>query len=172
MKGTTTSMTATRPQELDGIQPVKQPNSKDCFVCGVENTNGLRMKFYEYGQGEVKAMYSVPEQFQSYPGVVHGGIIAAMLDEVASRAAMTGEPTRFRYTAKLEIRYRKPVPLGKSLYMHGWVVDDRGSRAVARGEMRLKDGTLLCEAEALLADFPGSVDEGQLAELGWRVYPD
>jgi uncharacterized protein (TIGR00369 family) len=165
-------MTSAKPQEMDGYQPIKQPNSKDCFVCGVENTNGLRMEFFEYGCGEVRATYTVPEQFQGYPGIVHGGIIAAMLDEVVSRAAMTGEPTRFRYTAKLEIRYRKPVPLGRSLYMHGWVVEDRGSRAVAKGDLRLEDGTLLCEAEALLADFTGHVDEEQLAELGWRVYPD
>jgi uncharacterized protein (TIGR00369 family) len=165
-------MKSVKPQEMDGTQPIKQPNSKDCFVCGVENSHGLRMEFYEYGCGEVRATYTVPEQFQGYPGIVHGGIIAAMMDEVVSRAAMTGEPTRFRYTAKLEIRYRKPAPLGKSLFMHGWVVDDRGSRAVAKGDMRLEDGTLLCEAEALLADFTGKVDEEKLAELGWRVYTD
>ena len=130
------------------------------------------MTFYEHGPGEVSATYEVPEHFQSYPGIVHGGILASMLDEVASRAAMTGTPTRFRSTAKLEIRYRKPAPLGETLYLKGWVVADRGSRATAKAEIRLGDGSLLTEAEALLADYPEPVDEEALAVLGWRVYPD
>jgi acyl-coenzyme A thioesterase PaaI-like protein len=150
----------------------KQPNSSHCFVCGVENGIGLRMTFYELGPGEVSATYKVPDHFQSYPGIVHGGILASMLDEVASRAAMTGSPTRFRSTAKLEIRYRKPAPLDETLHMRGWVTEERGSRARAKAEIRLADGTLITEAEALLADYPEPVDDEKLAALGWRVYPD
>jgi hypothetical protein len=52
------------------------------------------------------------------------------------------------------------------------VVEERGSRAIAKAELRLEDGTLLSEAEALLVDLPDIVDEDQLALLGWRVYPD
>jgi acyl-coenzyme A thioesterase PaaI-like protein len=150
----------------------KQPNSRFCFACGLENEHGLQMKFYELGPGEVKATYLVSDSFQGYPGIVHGGVLASMLDEVASRAAMTGEPTRFRFTAKLEIRYRKPAPIGEILHLHGWIVEDKGSRAIAKADIRLEDGTLLTEAEALLADYPAEVDESTLAELGWRVYPD
>jgi acyl-coenzyme A thioesterase PaaI-like protein len=160
----------TNEPKVDSI--AKQPNSRSCFVCGLENNHGLHMKFYEPGPGEVKATYRVSEPFQGYPGIVHGGILASMLDEVASRAGMTGEPTRFRFTAKLELRYRKPAPIGETLYLHGWVVEERGSRAVAKADIRLEDGTLLTEAEALLADYPFDVDKSTLAELGWRVYPD
>lgn len=158
--------------KADRDQAVKQPNSKHCFVCGVNNESGLAMKFYEHGPGDVTATYEVPEHFQGYPGVVHGGIIAAMLDEVAGRAAMTGKHEQFRYSAKLEIKYRKPVPIGEPLLVHGWVVEQRGSRAIAKADLRQQDGTLLSEAEALLVDLPDSVSEEQLSELGWRVYPD
>lgn len=166
------SMKTPADETSDQVNLKKQPNSTYCFVCGVGNPNGLKMKFYEHGPGEVSATYTVPEHFQSYPGIVHGGILASMLDEVVSRAAMTGEPTRFRSTAKLEIRYRRPAPLGEPLYMRGWVTNDRGSRATAKAEVRLGDGTLITEAEALLADYPDEVDEKRLAELGWQVYPD
>ena len=156
----------------DRDQVVKQPNSNYCFVCGVKNESGLGMKFYEHGPGEVTATFEVPQHYQGYPGVVHGGIIAAMLDEVAGRAAMTGKHEQFRYSAKLEIKYRKPAPTGEPLLVHGWVVEERGSRALAKADLRLEDGTLLSEAEALLVNLPDSVDEDQLNELGWRVYPD
>jgi uncharacterized protein (TIGR00369 family) len=165
-------MTSTDTQQHDRDQAIKQPNSDFCFVCGLKNTNGLGLNFYEQGPGEVTATYEVPNHFQGYPGVVHGGIVAAMLDEIAGRAAMTGKHNRFRYSAKLEIRYRRPVPTGEPLNIYGRLVEERGSRAIAKAELRLEDGTLLSEAEALLVDLPDIVDEDQLAGLGWRVYPD
>jgi hypothetical protein len=72
-------------------QERKQPNSRHCFVCGLENEYGLGLRFYEIGPDEVTATVSIPEQYQGYPGVVHGGITAAMLDEVLGRAAMVGD---------------------------------------------------------------------------------
>lgn len=165
-------MTSEKPASGSSSLPIKQPNSRSCFVCGIENTYGLAMKFYEIGPGEIRSEYVVPAHYQGYPGVVHGGIIASMLDEVASRAAMTGEPTRFRFTAKLEIRYRKPVPIETTLHMRGWITQERGSRAQAKAEIRLEDGTLLSEADALLTDYPDGVGVEELEALGWRVYPD
>ncbi len=152
---------------------VKQPNSLHCFVCGVENSYGLGMAFYEVGPGQVEARYTVPERYQGYPGVVHGGIIAAMLDEVVGRATMVGENHHFMVTAKLQVHYRKPVPIGQPLRLTGHVVRRRGRLAVCRGELWLPDGTLGAEAEATLADYPGGqVDPEQLEALGWKVYPD
>jgi acyl-coenzyme A thioesterase PaaI-like protein len=72
----------------------KQSNSKNCFVCGVENIQGLQIDFYEVEAGKVTAAITVPQHFQGYPGIVHGGIIAAMLDEVAGRTVIQSEPPR------------------------------------------------------------------------------
>ena len=71
--------------ELPGRAGVahRQPNSDFCFVCGRRNGRGLRMSFYDDGQQCVWSDYTVTEEYQGYPGIVHGGIIAAMLDEVA-----------------------------------------------------------------------------------------
>ena len=71
---------------------MKQPNSNHCFVCGRNNPYGLHLKFYESSPGEVIVEYTVPEQFQGYPGVVHGGVVAAILDEVTGRTQMGGDP--------------------------------------------------------------------------------
>nr|MBN1229255.1 PaaI family thioesterase [Anaerolineae bacterium] len=87
-----------------------QPNSKYCFVCGLESPVGLKLRFTDNGVDAVRAIHMVPDKFQGYPGVVHGGVVAAMLDETGGRAVMIGNPNRFFMTAKMEIRYRQPVP--------------------------------------------------------------
>jgi uncharacterized protein (TIGR00369 family) len=151
----------------------KQPSSRKCFVCGVENSSGLNLRFYETGPGEVTTEITTPERFQGFPGVVHGGVVAAILDETASRAAMAGNPARFMYTAKLEISYRKPTPVGVLIRATGRVSRHHGRLAKATAELRLPDGTVTAEAEGLFAEVPGpSVDARELVELGWKVYPD
>jgi acyl-coenzyme A thioesterase PaaI-like protein len=147
----------------------KQPNSLNCFVCGIENPCGLHLKFYITGPGEVTADYTVPECYQGYPGVVHGGIVAAMLDEVSGRAHMGGDPPRFMYTARLEMRYRRNVPVGQPLRLVGQAGKSKGRTATAIGKIYDQAGVVLAEAEALLVDVPGCVE---LETLGWKVYPD
>jgi len=117
--------------------PTKQPNSLNCFVCGVENPVGLHLAFYEQPGGEVTCDVTLPERYQGYPGVVHGGIVASMLDEIAGRAAMQGNVERFMMTAKLEVRYRKPVPIGQPLRLVGRLDHRRGRLTVVQGEIRL-----------------------------------
>ncbi len=151
----------------------KQPNSRSCFVCGVENFNGLKMDFFEPEPGEVVAEYTVPSQFQSYPGIVHGGVIAAMLDEASGRSLMGTDTDRFMYTAQLTIRYRKPVPLNRPLRILGHAGESRGRIAKARGEIFGPEGDLLAQAEAVLVDVPQeTLDSIDHEALGWQVYPD
>ena len=152
---------------------MKQPNSNHCFVCGVSNPIGLNLSFYLTGPGEVTAEYTVPYDYEGYPGVVHGGIVAAMLDEVCGRAHMSGNPPRFMYTARLEVRYRKNVPIGQPLRVVGRVEKSKNRSATSKAVIYGPDGTALAEAEALLIDLPQEVFESaDLEALGWEVYPD
>jgi len=155
---------------------IKQPNSLLCFVCGVENPVGLHLHIYETAPGLVETTFIAPDHFQGYPRVLHGGIVAAMIDEVAGRAQMGSDPDlpRFMFTAKLEIRYRKNVPVGKPLRIVGKALASRGRRAEAwAGIYDAETGTLLAEGDVMLIDVPqDSVELDRLSELGWRVYPD
>ncbi len=149
----------------------RQPNSKSCFVCGLSNPIGLGLRFKNQGPGEVTAEYTVPESYQGYPGVVHGGIVAAMLDEVCARAFMVDNPNRFMFTARLEIRYRKNVPIAQPLRMVGRAAKDKGRSATATASLYGPDGALLAEAEALLIGVPdNSLPQADTELLGWRVY--
>jgi uncharacterized protein (TIGR00369 family) len=139
----------------------------------VQNPFGLHLRFENIASGEVEVRYTVPERYQGYPGVVHGGVVAAMLDEVASRTHMEGDPPRFMYTARLEIRYRQNVPIGQPLRIVGRAVKSKARTATANGTIYDQNSAILAEADVLLVNVPsdvvGSVD---LEELGWRVYED
>lgn len=71
----------------------KQPNSEMCFVCGRKNPVGLYMRFHDNGETEVVSKFTVPEHYQGYPGIVHGGVLAAML-KVKSTFPTAASPAR------------------------------------------------------------------------------
>lgn len=153
----------------------RQPNARHCFVCGVDNESGLQMAFYETNDDPVQvvAEITVPDRFQGYPGIVHGGIIAAMLDETISRTVMRGDPPRVVVTAKLSIRYRRPVLVGIPLRITGRVVEDKGRVIRVAGEITNPEGTLLAEGEAVVSEVDPTVLGGRLPETeDWKVYPD
>src|SRR3990172_3328600 len=152
----------------------KQPNSLHCFICGIENPIGLKLKIYETEDGHIETMYTATDYLQGYPGVLHGGIVASILDEICGRALM-GEPTapRFMFTGKLEIRYRKNVPIGKPLRIIGKAIKSRGKTAEGWAGIYNDKEELLAEATALLINVPESLISNSTSEvLGWRVYPD
>ena len=72
----------------------RQASSRSCFVCGRDNDVGLKMVWENHLEdGEIRSAVTVSEQFNGYPGVVHGGILAAMLDETAGRSILLeGDP--------------------------------------------------------------------------------
>jgi len=151
--------------------PTLQPNSNHCFICGVENPVGLKLTFYETAPGEVTANLVLPAHYQGYPGMAHGGIVAAMLDEVAGRAFMgSPEQPNFMYTAKLEVRYRQHVPVEKPLRLVGRVGKRRHRLSTAYGALYDESGTLLAECDSLLVDVPEEVlQQVDLEALGWKV---
>ncbi len=150
-----------------------QPNSRHCFVCGMENPVGLRLRFYQTAPGEVVAEYTPPEHFQGFPGILHGGITATMLDEAAGRAHMGIDPPRFMYTARLEIKYRKKIPIGQPIKLVGRALESRRRIAKAWAGIYNAEGELLAEATAMLMNVPQDVFEGMDPEaLGWKVYPE
>ena len=150
----------------------KQPGSKQCFVCGLENPVGLRIAFYETGPGEVQSEIIFPDHYQGYPGITHGGIIASVLDETGGRSLMDN-PRHFMVTAQLNVRYRKPVPTETPLVAKGWAGKRQGRVSEARSEIQNLAGEVLAEAKLVLVDMAeGKFDQISFEEMGWRVYPD
>ena len=150
----------------------KQPNSRMCFVCGMQNPIGLKAFFYQDEEGRVVAHFIGKEEHQGYPGVMHGGIVTALLDEVIARVAIA-QDLLWGVTAKLEVRFRRPVPLGQPLTLVGEMTRLRSRTVEAHGEIRLEDGTVAAEAEGVCIRLPQEEIERMEEELGfWKVVPD
>jgi acyl-coenzyme A thioesterase PaaI-like protein len=161
----------TQPEKIAGQ---RQPNSRLCFICGMENPVGLHLHIYETAPGEVESTYTASDHFQGYPGILHGGIVAAMIDEISGRAQMGSEPLnpRFMFTARMEVKYRKNVPIGKPLKIIGKAGKSRAKSAEAwAGIYDAETNELLAEGKTLLIDVPADqFDTSRLNELGWKVY--
>jgi uncharacterized protein (TIGR00369 family) len=149
----------------------KQPNSRLCFVCGLDNPIGLKLAFYEDEQGHVAARFTPQSQHQGYPGVVHGGIVTALLDEVLARVAIGSG--RWVMTARLNLRYRRPIPLDQPLTVVGQALGWKRSLFEARGQIILADGQVGAEAEGTFAEVRPEQVEQLAGALGfWEVVPD
>lgn len=148
----------------------KLPDSKSCYVCGRENPISLKLQFYVNENGEVISEFSVAENYTGYPGMVHGGNIAAILDETAGRAVTTDDPNRFMVTSELKVRYIKPVPSDTPLVALGRQVKKHGRLAVGHSEIQSKDGEILATCEAFFVEATGELTRiGNLEENGWKV---
>ena len=152
----------------------EQSSSRNCFVCGVENPAGLHLHFYESDTDpvQVTADYIVPRKYQGYPGIVHGGILATMLDEVTSRTVFRGDNPRLVVTAQLSVRYRKPVPVETPIKLIGQIVEDKGKVIKVTGKISDTAGTTLAEADAVLVEVAPDFMGEPRDENDWNIYPE
>ena len=98
----------------------KQPNSKMCFVCGVNNAFGLQSRFFELENKDLLAIFTPAEEHQGYPGRLHGGIAAAILDETIGRAIMVQYSSDiWGVTVDFSMRFKKPIPLDGEIRVLG-----------------------------------------------------
>ena len=151
----------------------QQPNARNCFVCGVANPVGLKVRFYSVGDDSIEARVTFTKFYQSYPGITHGGIVATVLDELIGRAMLAKDPDRLMVTATLDVKYRKSVPLNTEILFRGRIVKDRKRIAQFEGEAVLPDGTVAVEAKSTcVAIPPDELADMDSEEVGWRVYDD
>ncbi len=120
----------------------KQPNSKMCFVCGMENSFGLKSRFYELENDELLALFTPDSQHQGYPGRLHGGIAAAILDETIGRAVMIKYSDNiWGVTIDFSMRLKKPIPLDGEIRVLSRITRDTRKMFEGSGEILLADGT-------------------------------
>lgn len=126
------------------------------------------MHFYADDSGCVHATYIPRPEHQGYPGVMHGGLVTAMLDELIGRTAIANDI--WCMTAKLEVRFRKPVPIGALLKLKGQITRRTNRLLDGRGEIRAEDGTLLAEAHGTYLPVSGDqMEQYKTALQWWRV---
>jgi len=150
----------------------KQNNSAMCFVCGTKNDSGVKARFYECdnpkGERVLLAIFEPLDEHQSYPGRLHGGISATMLDEGIGRAAQILNPDIWGVTISLDTKYRKPVPLGQTLYLESKITQMATRFFDGEGKIFTADGTVCVTGSGrYFVCPPDKIAEGGLSETDW-----
>lgn len=152
----------------------KQPNSKDCFVCGLDNEYGLKSSFYELENGDLFAMFKPAGGHQGYPGRLHGGVSAAILDETIGRAVMRHDKNGvWGVTLEFSMKFRKPVPLDQKVAVRARVTSENKRTFEGTGEIVLPDGTVAVEGKGRYLKLElGKITDSDFAGEQWEVVAD
>lgn len=146
------------------IAPRRQPGSARCFVCGTDNPHGLGAVFFDDGI-RVWTELTPADHHQGWPGVLHGGIVSAVLDETIGRVAFL--TNRWVQTARLNIRFIKPAPLGQALRATGELTRDSRRLLEMSGELRvLATDEVVARAEGTFVPLPDATRDRLARELG------
>ena len=120
-------------------------DDRNCFACGPDNPHGLHMQF-EYGDGFAKCTIEPGQAFAGWSNIMHGGVVAALLDEAMAHATLsTGERA---VTARLDVRFRKAAPTNELLTVEGRVTGRRGRVFEVSGVLRGPDGTVYADSRS------------------------
>jgi len=116
-----------------------------CFACGPQNPFGLKLSFSEENDTYISHFTGLP-QHQGYDGIMHGGIVSTLLDEIMARYLYAKGLKAV--TARLEIRYLKPTPLGVPLLIKGRISGQKGKIFETAGSIEMPDGTITAQGTA------------------------
>lgn len=115
-----------------------------CYACGEKNDRGLHMEFRRKGDRAI-CEYTPCDYQQGYPGRMHGGIVATLIDEAMGWAVYGAK--QWGATARLSVRFRRPVRLDETLHVEAWVTHNRSKLIELRAEVRNTGGVLLADGE-------------------------
>jgi acyl-coenzyme A thioesterase PaaI-like protein len=117
----------------------------ECFVSGRHNPMGIGIQVFRDGEDSV-AWVELGAAFEGAPGRSHGGIVAAIFDDVLGYLLSIHKQPAF--TGELTVRYRAPTPMGERLTFRGRLVDRQGRKLMAEGKATAADGTVVATATA------------------------
>jgi len=125
-----------------------------CVVCGVDNATGFQITFTTEAPGRISALWTPTVRYEGFIGLVHGGMLATVLDEAMAKAvvslgleALTGE---------LRVRFRHYVASGEPVRITGWVVSHRRRLLNVEAALCTLDGEERCHAWGVFAIVPGA----------------
>lgn len=156
----------TSDQTIPGDGPL--PWTRACFVCGEENPRGFQLKM-RMERGRVVADYVTRDSDRGYSGIVHGGLMMTLLDEVMAWAAIV-HAGRICVAAEVTARLRHPIGVGQTLRIEGEITSARSRLLVAESRILGADGERLLsgtgkytplndtEAARFIEDFVSSPD--------------
>ncbi|MCI8647711.1 MAG: PaaI family thioesterase [Firmicutes bacterium] len=151
----------------------KQNNSARCIVCGDQNKASLNCRFYELENGEIATTFRSCDWHQSYPGRMHGGMAAGVLDELIGRAAANGSDDFWGVTVELQLKYKKPIPTDANLRARARVTKQNRKLFEGTGEILLEDGTVAVEGWGKYMIMPlDKISDGEFTKEWYHIDED
>jgi len=108
-----------------------------CLVCSQSNPLGLGLEFTAHDDGSVSALFLGHSALEGYQGLLHGGMIASLLDGAMTNCLFAHG--RLAMTAELKVRYRKPVIIGEEIFIRAWITKSFPPLYCLKAELRQKD---------------------------------
>jgi len=125
-----------------------------CVVCGPDNPCGLALHFVPSSSGTgVRAVFECAEPFQGYTGLLHGGVVSAVLDGAMAHCLF--RLGRVGHTGSLQVRFRHPILVGKTASVEARLELSRGRLHVLSARLE-QEGTIKAEASARFVETPAS----------------
>jgi uncharacterized protein (TIGR00369 family) len=141
------------------------PHTAGCLVCGRQNPIGLHLHLYvDEATGAVETHFTPAAQHIGFEGIIHGGILATVLDEAMVWAA-TWRGRRFCVCGEMTIRFRKPAEVGRPLIVRASVSSVRGRMTQTAGEITDQARDIVCTAEGKYLALPPDRHEAFVATL-------
>jgi uncharacterized protein (TIGR00369 family) len=160
-----TSEPAVRDVRIGGRRIEVAPHN--CFACGTLNAHGLQLELHAAGD-RCWVELTLPERFEGWEGIAHGGIVATLLDEVMAWALIDHD--QWGVTARMSIDFKRPVPVGRPIRAEGWVVSARRRLVEAEGVvLDALDGTELAHGTATYVGAPEARKDELKARYAFRV---
>lgn len=128
-------------------RPAVDPPTLDphCFCCGESNAQGLKLRFRYPRPGEAVTSFVIPAHFTGWKDVVHGGLLAMVLDETMAHACV-GKGLH-GFTGEISVRFRRPVRVGAVVEATGRILSER-RRVVTAAARLVAGGATIAEAQA------------------------
>ena len=117
-----------------------------CFACGELNEVGLHLRL-NLEPGRCWTELALPRRFEGWEGIIHGGILSTILDEVMAWSLVSHD--NWGVTARMSVAFRKPVTVGQAIRAEGWITESRRRIQVTAGRIvDAESGVELAVAEA------------------------
>ena len=129
---------------------------RGCFVCGQDNIIGLNLNFHSDGE-TIRTKWVPDRRHEGYKGIVHGGLLAAILDEVMIKAALAKDIRCV--TASMEVKYKAPAEVGDELLFEGRMTEQKGRIILTLGWARNSKGVVVAQATGKYMTVPGDLDK-------------
>jgi uncharacterized protein (TIGR00369 family) len=128
------------------IEKLEPRADNPCFGCGADNPRGMKLTFeQDHDARKIVGRFRLGPEYQGSNRVLHGGIIAVLLDEAM------GKVNRFHevraVTAELSVEYLRPVPVGEEIIVEAQEVSREGRNLRHRGEIRSAAGKVLARGQ-------------------------